>query len=105
MYELEVVLRKKTPWFGYCHWKRKLIVLNPARIWHIWITKHYDPKIRKASSALKESMFIIVLRETLFHEFMHEFLFKERIRPWRCRRCHEGKCKLCLLSTRLLDYI
>jgi len=105
MYELRVVLRKNAKWFGYCHWKRRTILLNPARIWDSWITRHPDPEMRAWPQGNKELLFTIVLRETIFHEYMHEFLFEERIRPWRCNRCREGKCKLCLLSARLLEYI
>lgn len=51
----------------------------------------------------KHNLFVTVVGNTLFHEYMHQFLMENKIHPWTCNNCSSGKCKLCNLTRELMD--
>jgi hypothetical protein len=118
MYPITLLLRKTKKCLGRCDWKKKQITIYLPAEWKLVVKNckkiKTDYKVHKTRSRflldrlfeemIMESMLITVIGRTIFHEYLHEFMHKNNIHPFRCRGCKEGTCGICNLTQDLTDY-
>jgi len=87
---------------GRAVWKDNTIKLYITNMWRN--TESVCGLCKDTDLNFRLHILTIKLNQIMWHEFMHLWLKENKIHPWTCNRCTVGKCKLCNMTDRLLEY-